>query len=122
MGRKIFRSKFILLLILAALGVLSYFFSIEFKKRYVVEREIQNMDKQIAGLEKNNSELSNLIGYLQSPSFQEKEIRQKLNLQKPGEHVVVLPSEKTDGTLQSAAQDGAAQKPNWQKWWDYFFN
>ena len=121
-GRKSFFSKILLLFLLIILVGFGYFFLQELQKRRNVESQISEISKQIAGLEKNNDELTDLIEYLRSPSFQEKEIRGRLNLQRPGEHAVALSDE---GGAQKASGPASEEKmkkqDNWKLWWDYFF-
>jgi cell division protein FtsL len=110
----------ILILIGISLGKESY------RKRQV-QREVEDLQSQIKQLGQENGELNNLIAYFSTPQFQEKEAREKLNLQKDNEQMIILhkaPSEKN----QSRASDDQAtsaqevNSPNWQKWLNFFFN
>lgn len=102
--------------------IFSYFFAQELGDRYHIENEIRALQKQITNLEKSKQDLSELAAYLRSPGYQEKELRRRLNLQKPGEHVVALPPPAT--TTASGSQPALAVGPssnNWRLWWRYFF-
>ncbi|HLC44522.1 MAG: hypothetical protein A2722_03465 [Candidatus Doudnabacteria bacterium RIFCSPHIGHO2_01_FULL_50_11] len=121
--QKLIKSKLFLFLLLITLGTFSYFFAQELKDRYDIEREIRSLQGQIAKLEQGNTNLTNLIQYLKSPGYQEKELRSKLNLQRPGEHVVVLPQESTSSAIDLAIEGRTSEhEPNWRKWWNYFFS
>ena len=84
------------------------------------------MQTQINQMGQENSDMENLISYLSSTDFEEKEAREKLNLQKSDEKMIVFRRDaiqndaqgKTDTLVQVQSEDNS---PNWQKWWKYFF-
>lgn len=93
------------------------------KQRRGQERTVNNMnalEQEIAKLEKNNTELSELVQYLESSDFVEREAREKLNMQGPGEKVVLVPARENDQGQIAGAETGP-EKPNWQLWQEYFF-
>lgn len=65
-------------------------FSRELIRRYQINKDIQEVREEIAGLEKQNEELSYLVDYLNTDSFKEIQARQNLGLQQPGETAVVV--------------------------------
>lgn len=102
-------------------------------KRYQIQKEIKNIQKQITSAEGDNKKLSELIEYLSTDAFREKMARQKLNLQRDGETVVSIPVKgQTSNLSLFDAQDTASdselivqngeQQNNPTKWWSYFFN
>lgn len=118
---RLLKSKFFLFCLLVLLGILSYFFYKELRQRYEIESGIRGLKDQIFALEANNQKLNDTSAYLHSPSFQEKELRAKLNLQKPGEHAVALPqTPAAENQLQASVQEEKPQE--WKEWWDYFFS
>jgi len=58
--------------------------------------------------------------YFQSPEFVEEEARNKLNMAKPGETVVILPPNLAQ-VLGREEKPAAPEIPNWRKWWNLFF-
>jgi cell division protein FtsB len=85
-----------------------------------LETEISDLKQQVTSLEGRNNQLSDLIGYFQSSEYREKEARSKLNLQRPGEHVVVIP--QAESRVESAVAETTEEEPsNIVKWWNYFF-
>ena len=64
------------------------------------------------------SELKEKLSYVQSPRFIEKEARDKLNLSRQGEIVVVVPE---TGTPQAIENQPRNELPNWQQWLKLFF-
>ena len=68
-------------------------------------------------VKKENNALTEKLKDVESPEFIERQARDKLNLQKDGEVVVVLPK---DVNVESKPQ-AQTEVPNWQKWWRLFF-
>lgn len=92
------------------------------------QKEIENLQAEIQKMNRENSELSNLISYLSTQEFQEKEAREKLNLQKENEKMVVLRKEneakKSESSESNEKNISAPEKtgPNWKNWLEYFFS
>lgn len=98
-----------------------------YRKRQI-QKEIEGLQADIQKMNQENSELSNLISYLSTSEFQEKEAREKLNLQKENEQMIVL---KKDLEPAQASPEDVREiypateentKPNWKKWLTYFFS
>ncbi len=97
-----------------------------YRKRQI-QKEIENLQSEIQKVRQENSDLSNLISYLSSQEFQEKEAREKLNLQKEDEKMIVLRKDaagqtdsKTDETKRNEVLP-EDKTPNWKKWLELFF-
>ena len=126
MSAKIFSGMFflagltVLVLIGISLGKEAY------RKRQI-QKEIDGLQSQIGQLKQENSGMENLTSYLSSTDFQEKEAREKLNLQKSDEKMIVLRKDAVQPNSQPniGADNPQAppedNSPNWQKWWKYFF-
>ena len=121
--KKFLFSKLGLVFLLAIFAGTVYLLAGEIHKRYAIESEIAELRSQISEAEQTSADLFNVIDYFRSASFQERELRSKLNLQKPGEHVVVLPADVSDVPNVSGGQVVAsiAEEQSWLQWWDYFF-
>lgn len=91
------------------------------RQRSLVEKEIEEIKKDIQNQEKENKDLKEMIQYLQSDSSLEEQARLNLGLKKPGETVVVVKEDYDIASSSgiSVAKDGDAS--NFQKWLDYFF-
>ena len=77
-------------------------------------------------IDKENIEIKDKIAYLESDNYREKEAKDKLNLQKPGENVVVIKPGvvKETQTSEDRPRINYPDKisiPNRIKWWDHFF-
>lgn len=72
-------------------------------------------------VEKNeNQKLKKDIAQVNKPQFIESEARDKLLLAKPGEGIVILPKNELS-TSSPRSQKVIDKRPNWQKWWELFF-
>ncbi|MBX4187183.1 MAG: septum formation initiator family protein [Candidatus Doudnabacteria bacterium] len=85
----------------------------------IIDREISKLENQMQKINKDNEQLSSLIQYLNTPEYQEKEARDKLNLIKDGEHVVVLPQNVSGSNVTEIANSKVS---NYKLWFNYFFN
>lgn len=68
--------------------------------------------------EKKNEELKKKMTMVQSRGFIEKEAREKLNLQLPGETVMIL--QGLEIREQGVEQTKTRELANWQRWWELF--
>ena len=87
------------------------------------ERLVENeadLARDLAEIYGDNKEgFASAMGSFEELDFIEKQAREKLNLQKEGEVVVILP--KTDNK-QQVTQETIKQPSNWQKWWKLIIN
>jgi len=127
----LFQSKFVLVFEVLVLVLISAALTKEMVRRYQIHSEIERLQEEVASLEKSNNDLNSLIAQLNSESYKEEQARLKLGLQKPGESVVVVLGESTDGSSSFSGQTVAALQPindtsekisNPQRWWNYFFS
>ena len=123
--RRFLSSKLFFLLGIVVLGFLLVALANKFLEGREISREMEISKQEIARLETKNSELSDLLGYLNTDDFLEQEARLKFNMQKPGESVMIVQetgrAEKNE-EKPSVAASGGGEKTNPAKWWDYFFN
>jgi cell division protein FtsB len=89
-------------------------------QKRVIDREVAKLQDQTEKIKKDNEQLSSLIQYLNTPEYKEKEAREKLNLVKEGEHVVVLPQGDVSGATNS--KEDKNRSSNYKVWLDYFFH
>ncbi|MDD5590125.1 MAG: septum formation initiator family protein [Candidatus Portnoybacteria bacterium] len=128
--KKIFGSKLTLfLLILLFLWMSISLVTISYKK-FRMAKEIGGLKTEIEQVEKNNQQISAMIDYLSSQSFLEREAKEKLNMKKEGEEVLIIePARRvvatsSEDSIQPAPENKeSAQKEdsNFLKWLKYFF-
>ena len=120
MWQRFIRSKLATLVLIGILGLVMFGTAKILVQKRTIDREIAKLEAQMEKVKKDNNQLSSLIQYLNTPEYQEKSAREKLNLRKDGEQVVVLPAGQDAGTV--TEQQPEPPKPNYQEWFDYFFN
>jgi len=126
--KKIFSSRiflFALLLILVWFGIKAVKMV---SQKQELEREIDNLKGEIQKLDKSSREFSQMMEYLKDPNYLEKEAKEKLNLKKEGENVVLVPEANiagavTDSLGNQIKNENILPKPesNPVKWWKFFF-
>lgn len=79
---------------------------------------ILSAKKQLEAEKRDNQSLKNQLNKAQGGQFVEEEARNKLLLVKPGEQNVFIPK---DLNASDSSQIKIDRRPNWQKWWDFFF-
>lgn len=78
------------------------------------------MEGKVEELRVKNKELKEKLEYVKSSEFVEKEARDRLNMAKEDEVIVVLPEEleTRDWRLETSSEEDL---PNWQRWLRLFF-
>lgn len=85
-----FKQKFLTLLGLAAIILVSFPLVRNKVKQYRIDKEIGELKKEIAALQNKNVDLKNFVSYLESDQFAEEQARLNLGLKKPGEELMVI--------------------------------
>ncbi|KKS40303.1 MAG: Cell division protein FtsL [Candidatus Kuenenbacteria bacterium GW2011_GWA2_42_15] len=118
--KKISRSKifFLAIIVLVVFLEISVFGEKQSQKK--VANNMNALEQEIAKLENKNLELTELLGYLKSDDFVEQEAREKLNMRKSGERVMLVPKAENPESL-AGAVSGAGEIKNWRLWLEYFF-
>ena len=127
--RIFFNQKFLSLLGLAVIILISWPFAKNALKQYRINREISELKQEIAALQNKNVDLKNFVSYLTSDQFAEEQARLNLGLVKPGEELLVIKTEKaapvsssnTIFNIPGYEQPALKLKSsNPRKWIDYF--
>ncbi|PIU07486.1 MAG: hypothetical protein COZ85_03255 [Candidatus Moranbacteria bacterium CG_4_8_14_3_um_filter_34_16] len=122
----------IIVLLALTVFLFGYAFSKELKKKKKIREEILSLQEEAQKVERENMEIKKRISYLGSKDFQEIEAKERLNLQNPGEKMVVISPSPISKDEKEAVYSSEKDKPiieespkdyrnNFQKWWDYFF-
>ncbi|MFA5130852.1 MAG: septum formation initiator family protein [Patescibacteria group bacterium] len=90
-----------------------------YTQKKIVENEINDVKKQISDFEQSNSDMKDMISYLQSDQSLEDQARLNLNLKKPGEEVVVIENAASSSSFVEQNKT-TEQENNFAKWWLYF--
>lgn len=117
---------FVAIILLAVLMYITYRLSNQVYKQNQINKEILKLQTEISNLSQENQDLNELIGYLQTDEFKEKEVKEKLNLIKEGEQLVLVKEKEAD--LQQIVQqeqekaEVVVNRANYYWWWHYFFS
>lgn len=103
-------------------------------QRYKINKEIRELQEEIANLENKNIDLKELVAYLESDQFVEEQARLNLGLKKPGEDVAVIKNNTEQEKIQKEIASSTIfniqglkkiepEKPtnNFTRWIKYFF-
>ncbi|MDD5040233.1 MAG: septum formation initiator family protein [Patescibacteria group bacterium] len=126
--RKLLESRLVIALEVVMLIGLSFAVSKEIVRKYQVQTEIKQLEQKMSEMQKQNTELTGLIQYLDSNEYKEEQARLKLGLQKPGESVAAVLGASTETAVatthgqQVTRTEAADATTNPQRWWNRFFN
>jgi cell division protein FtsB len=108
----------ILIIIYAAYGLAKITW-----QNYQVNQRISSLEENLKKIDEDNFELSNKIAYYKTNAYKERQAREKLNLQKPGEVVIVIPNTPQPEDKKGQSQkETKPQKSKPENWRDYFFS
>lgn len=79
-------------------------------------KTIDKLDFNLKSAKQENVLLQQKLYYVKSDEFIEEQARNKLNLVKNGEYMVIAPPPQ--GKLEQTKKD---EIPNWKRWWKLFF-
>lgn len=112
---------------LVAISFIAYSAFKENGRNRQIQKEIEALKQEAEKIKTTNKELVEKNEYFSTQDFQEKTAKEKLNLQKENEKVVVVKPSPSSSVLGEFKQNGTEKKeaepelPNYKKWWNYFF-
>jgi cell division protein FtsB len=105
-----------------ALLVVGWGLTGEYLRDREMQREIDRLEARATEMAAKNRELEETGSTVSSEALLEREARLKMNLQKPGEQVVVVQGGAPQPRAEAAAAEAEAGAPtNAAKWWRHFF-
>ncbi|MFA6048292.1 MAG: septum formation initiator family protein [Parcubacteria group bacterium] len=118
--------KTVVILGLILFGLIIFAISKESYKKKQAQIEIDKLQQEAEKITRENTQLTDKISYLDSKDYQEKEARDKLNMQNPKENMVIVepglaPTIETQNANNENGKKLVVKTTNVQKWWDYFF-
>jgi cell division protein FtsB len=98
----------------------------EFAKERQIQNQINQLQQEAEKINRENVLAQNRIAYLESKDYQEREAKDKLNLQSPDENVVlvkptIVKENKTEEKVFLANPPQPKKISNSVKWWEFFF-
>ena len=90
-----------------------------------IENEVEGLKQEAQRIQSENDAMTERIAYFETPEFQEKIAKEKLNMQKPDENVVIVKYGADQKPQEAKAQEDTTPVEqnisNYQKWWNFFF-
>jgi len=116
--KKLLSNKIILLGLFFILCFIIYAIIKNSNREQIITSNTAKLDEEIKNIGKENQELTELIKYLSSSEFADKEAREKLNMAEPDEKVIIIPEENN---LANEINSQEKKISNWRLWIKYFF-
>lgn len=89
-----------------------------------IRQQLARLRSEVTAEQQRHQQLQDLIAYLSSPTFQEREARLQLGLKKEGERVIVVPTGSNNGSSGNGDRRTGGTGENQSvpiRWWQYFF-
>ncbi len=119
----------LVVLMLAVTGFIGYNLSDKVQKQRVIDQEIASLEKEIEKFDRKNKSLRQYISYLKTDDFKEKEIKDKLNLVREGERLVLVRGDqdsseslKQEESKEAKDSQVVIRRPNYYWWWHFLFS
>lgn len=107
------------LLVIAISLYFSYTLTRSLIELYQARDRVTNQEKMLAEAKSKNEQLKNRLEEVRSLDYLEKEARESLNMQLPGEVVVILDGVKNEKRKIDQRKD--RELPNWRRWMELVF-
>lgn len=126
--RDVWRSKGFVIALIGVVVLISIAVTKEVLRRFETSYEIERLEEDVARLSHRNTELRDLLAIMNTSSYQDKEARVKLNVQKTGEQVIIFQNRKTENAIVLPDSDTVQYIPldsfesNPEKWFYFFWN
>jgi len=95
-------------------------------QNYKITQDVKGLEETVDDLDDDNHRLKNLVLYLRTDSYKEKEARRKLMMKMPGEHVLALPDveleeDQQDKVIEQIEKKQENEESNPALWLRYIF-
>lgn len=106
-------------------GIISTRAAQEAYRNRKIEKEVNELKNEALQIQNENAKIQKKIEYYSTPGFVEKISKDKMNMQKPDEKVIVVNQEIAREPQIAGVQQNQVQNeqyaPNYLKWWNFFF-
>jgi cell division protein FtsB len=86
---------------------------------YHLQKQIDGLNNQLANLSIQKDDLNYDLQYYQSDTYKEEAARSDLDLEKPGENLIILPNPSNIAAQKAAKQVKAKPRSNLTQWLDF---
>lgn len=119
---RIMTSRGVLLLEVILIAIILIGITKEVVRRLSLRQEIAALEQQIAELQAQNRSLGEYVASINTDSFREREARKRLNLQRPGETLLIVPEANGSSLVTTSVLAAVPGTSNARRWWTYFFS
>jgi cell division protein FtsB len=119
---RILTSRGVLLLEVILIVIILIGITKEVVRRMSLRQEIATLEQQITELQAQNRSLGEYVASINTDSFREREARKRLNLQRPGETLLIVPEANGSSFVANTTSTTTPGTSNTQRWWHYFFS
>lgn len=100
-------------------------------RNYHLSQRVSSFQNQVSALQTHNQKLALLLDYYKSPSYQNIQARQQLQLKSPTETTLLIQgvtsptqtlSDQLDQQIQEDTAKTATPSSNISRWWQFFFD
>lgn len=98
-----------------------YSFAKQISDSMQVSKRLDREAEELVSLQKENTQLKKQLAQSQTPQAVEEIARDKLNLSRPGETVMIISPDQIDRLLSAQQAQTAVKEPNWQGWLRLFW-
>jgi len=120
--------SFAVILFIAGVVLAAFISTNAIKEAYrsrAIEKEVENLKQEAGRIQNDNNDLQKQIDYYSTPQFVERVSKDKMNMQKPDENVVVVNQGAAQQSRVAGEQNEVYQEEsnesNYTKWWNFFF-
>ena len=119
--RRFFQSRFFLFIIVILFGFVAIGYARAYYQDFKIRQEIDQLKKDISGLETTKLESFDILKYVSSQEFVEEKARTEFNLVKSGEKVLVMRADEgIEEVEESTVSEAVISNP--RKWLYYFLH
>lgn len=123
---RLFQSRTVVVVEICLILLLAVAVGQEISRRKSIQQEVSRLDQQIAEMQQRNVQLAQVLKDMTTDNYAEKEARKKLDMQRQGEKVVIVP--KSEGSNEflikrpsDAAMDEIVIESPAHRWLTYLF-
>lgn len=118
--RRFFASRLFLFISLPLAVLVAFGYARSFYQGYKINQEIKALQAEVATLERKKIESLDILKYVESNEFVERQARTELNLKRPGERVLVATNRPAETVTETSEAEAGQRLNNPLKWWYYF--
>ncbi len=120
--RRIFQSRLFVIIAMPLSVLIAFGYARSYYQGYKIKQEIKALQDEVSTLERKKIESLEILKYVQSDDFVERQAREELSLSRPGEKLLVVTNRPAgeNSDAGSNTEETGQRISNAVKWWRYF--